>query len=81
VVLEGESVRGFADQTVIVRLGDGRVITKVVPSLEPQRHTLDERIAMFKNTAKSLGERADRLVDVVMNLEHHTVSDVAELAR
>jgi hypothetical protein len=28
-----------------------------------------------------LGERADRLVDVVMNLEHHTVSDVAELAR
>ena len=81
VVLEGESVRGFADQTVIVRLGDGRVITKVVPSLEPQRHTLDERIAMFKNTAKSLGERADRLVDVVMNLEHYNVSDVAELAR
>lgn len=81
VVLEGESVRGFADQTVIVRLGDGRVITKVVPSLEPQRHTLDERIAMFKNTAKSLGERADRLVDVVMNLEHHNLSDVAELAR
>ena len=81
VVLEGESVRGFADQTVIVRLGDGRVITKVVPSLEPQRRSLDERIAMFKNTAKSLGERADRLVDIVMNLEQHTVSDVAELAR
>jgi 2-methylcitrate dehydratase PrpD len=81
VVLEGESVRGFADQTVIVRLRDGRVITKVVPSLEAQRHTLDERIAMFKNTAKSLGERADRLVDVVMNLEDHTVSDVAALAR
>jgi hypothetical protein len=36
---------------------------------------------MFKNTAKSLGERADRLVDVVMNLEHHTVSDIATLAR
>jgi hypothetical protein len=52
-----------------------------VPSLEAQRHTLDERIAMFKNTAKSLGERADRLVDVVMNLEHHTVSDIAALAR
>ena len=81
VVLEGESVRGFADQTVIVRLRDGRVITKVVPSLEAQRHNLDERIAMFKNTAKSLGERADRLVDVVMNLEHHTVPDVAALAR
>jgi hypothetical protein len=79
--LEGESTRGFADQTVIVRLRDGQVITKVVPSLEARRHTLDERIAMFKNTAKSLGERADRLVDVVMNLERHTVSDVAALAR
>jgi 2-methylcitrate dehydratase PrpD len=81
VVLEGESVRGFADQTVIVRLRDGQVITNVVPSLEAHRHTLDERIAMFKNTAKSLAERADRLVDVVMDLEHHTVSDVAALAR
>jgi 2-methylcitrate dehydratase PrpD len=81
VVLDGESVRGFADQTVIVRLRDGRVIIKVVPSLEAQRHTIEERIAMFKNTAKSLGERADRLVDVVMNLEDHTVSDVAALAR
>jgi len=81
VVLEGESVRGFADQTVIVTLRDGRVITKVVPSLEAQEHTLDERIAMFKNTAKSLGDRADRLIDVVMNLDDHAVSDVAELAR
>ena len=81
VVLEGESVRGFADQTVIVTLRDGRVITKVVPSLEAQEHTLDERIAMFKNTAKSLEDRADRLIDVVMNLDDHAVSDVAELAR
>jgi hypothetical protein len=62
-------------------LRDGRVITKVVPSLEAQEHTLDERIAMFKNTAKSLGDKADRLVDVVMNLDNHSVSDVAELAR
>jgi 2-methylcitrate dehydratase len=81
VVLDGESVRGFADQTVIVTLRDGRVITKVVPSLEAQEHTLDERIAMFKNTAKSLGDRANRLIDVVMNLDDHSVSDVAELAR
>jgi 2-methylcitrate dehydratase PrpD len=81
VTLEGESVRGFADQTVIATLKDGRVITKVVPSLEAERHTIDQRIAMFKNTAKSLGERADRLVDVVMNLDDHSVADITALAR
>jgi 2-methylcitrate dehydratase PrpD len=81
VTLEGESVRGFADQTVIATLKDGRVITKVVPSLEAERHTIDQRIAMFKNTAKSLGERADRLVDVVMNLDDHSVGDITALAR
>jgi 2-methylcitrate dehydratase PrpD len=81
VTLEGESVRGFADQTVIATLKDGRVITKVVPSLEAERHTIDQRIAMFKNTAKSLGERADRLVDAVMNLDDHSVADITALAR
>jgi 2-methylcitrate dehydratase PrpD len=81
VTLEGESVRGFADQTVTATLKDGRVITKVVPSLEAERHTIDQRIAMFKNTAKSLGERADRLVDVVMNLDDHSVADITALAR
>jgi 2-methylcitrate dehydratase PrpD len=81
VTLEGESVRGFADQTVTATLKDGRVITKVVPSLEAETHTIDQRIAMFKNTAKSLGERADRLVDVVMNLDDHSVADITALAR
>ena len=81
VVLEGESVRGFADQVVVATLRDGRVITKVVPSLETAQHTVEQRIAMFKNTAKSLGDRADRLVDVVMKLERHMVADVTELAR
>jgi 2-methylcitrate dehydratase PrpD len=78
-VLEGESVRGFADQTVIVTLTDGRVITRVVPSLEAAHHTVDERIAMFSNTAKSLGANADRLIDVVMNLEKHSVADITAL--
>jgi hypothetical protein len=36
---------------------------------------------MFKNTAKALGDRADRLIDVVMNLDSHSVTDVTELAR
>jgi 2-methylcitrate dehydratase PrpD len=78
-VLEGESVRGFADQTVIATLTDGRVITKVVPSLEAAEHTIDERIAMFKNTARALGDKADQLVDVVMSLEDHTIAEVAAL--
>jgi 2-methylcitrate dehydratase PrpD len=78
-VLEGESVRGFADQTVIATLKDGRVITKLVPSLEAAQHTIDERIAMFKNTARALEGNADRLVDVVLNLEDHSIADVAAL--
>jgi 2-methylcitrate dehydratase len=78
-VLEGESVRGFADQSVIATLKDGRVITKVVPSLEAANHTLDARIAMFKNTAKSLGAKADQLVDVVMDLENRSVTEIAAL--
>jgi 2-methylcitrate dehydratase PrpD len=81
VVLDGESVRGFADQVVALTLRDGRVITKVVPSLQTVKYSLDERIAMFKNTAKALGDRADRLIDVVMNLDSHSVTDVTELAR
>ena len=81
VVLEGESVRGFADQVVVATLRDGRVITKVVPSLESAKHTIDQRVAMFKNTAKSLGDRADRLVDAVLDLDRHTVAEIAELAR
>jgi 2-methylcitrate dehydratase PrpD len=78
-VLDGESVRGFADQTVIATLTDGRVIKKVVGSLEDTSYTLDERIAMFRNTAASLGDKADRLVDVVMNLDKHTVGDITAL--
>jgi 2-methylcitrate dehydratase PrpD len=78
-VLEGESVRGFADQTVIATLVDGRVITKVVPSLEAAQHTVDERIAMFKNTAHVLKDKADQLIDVVMNLEKYSIADVTAL--
>jgi 2-methylcitrate dehydratase PrpD len=79
-VREGESVRGFADQTVIATLKDGRVITKVVSTLEDTTYTLDERIAMFKNTAASLDDRTDQLVDVVLNLEEHTVRDITALS-
>lgn len=36
---------------------------------------------MYEDTAKSLGERADRPAGIAMNLERRTVSDVATLAR
>jgi 2-methylcitrate dehydratase PrpD len=78
-VLEGESVRGFADQTVKATLVDGRVITKVVPALEKDEYTLDERIEMFKQTATSLDDNADRLVDIVMNLEQHSIGEITAL--
>lgn len=79
-VTPGESVRGFTDQTVKATLRDGREITKVVPPLEKAEYTLDERIDMFKQTVASLdGDRADRLVDVVLNLEKHTVGDITAL--
>jgi len=82
VIEGGSNVRGFADQTVVATLTDGRVITKVVPSLEAVSHTLEMRIAMFRNTVKPLGAaRADQLIDVVMNLEDHSVPEIAALAQ
>ena len=79
-VLEGGSnVRGFADQTVIATLADGRVITKVVPTLEAATYPLAERIAIFRNTVEPLGGKADQLIDVVMNLEEHTVDEISAL--
>jgi hypothetical protein len=50
-----------------------------VPSLEAANHTVDERIAMFKNTVKPLGSKADQLIDVVMNLEKHSVTEISAL--
>jgi 2-methylcitrate dehydratase PrpD len=79
-VLEGgSSVRGFADQTVTATLADGRVITKVVPTLEAATYPLEDRIAIFRNTVPSLGAKADQLIDVIMNIEDHTVDEVSAL--
>jgi 2-methylcitrate dehydratase PrpD len=81
-VFDGETTRGFADQTVIATLKDGRTITKVVPGLEGREHSLDERIAMVRNLAgPSLGDaRADRLVDIVMDLDNRVVTDIGAVA-
>jgi 2-methylcitrate dehydratase PrpD len=79
VIEGGSNVRGFADQTVVVALADGRTISKVVPTLEAVSYPLEERIAIFRNTVESLGSRADQLIDVVMNLEKHTVDEISAL--
>jgi len=45
-----------------------------------QPFSVEDRVAAFQGTAESLpGDAADRLVDVVMNLENHVVSDIAEI--
>jgi 2-methylcitrate dehydratase PrpD len=78
---DSASVRAFADQTVKVTLTDGREITRVVPSLTAAIPSLDERLAMARNTLRRLPtDNAERLVDVVMNLEKHDVAELAELA-
>jgi len=81
VIEGGSAVRGFADQTVIVTLADGRVASKVVPTLEAATYPLEDRVAIFKNTVESLGARADQLIDVIMNLEDHTVDEISALTR
>ena len=55
VIEGGSNVRGFADQTVVATLTDGRVITKVVPTLEAASYPVEQRIAIFRNTVEFLG--------------------------
>jgi hypothetical protein len=50
-----------------------------VPTLEAVSYPVAERIAIFRNTVASLGSRADELIDVVMNLEDHTVDEISAL--
>jgi 2-methylcitrate dehydratase PrpD len=77
--------RGFAAQQVTVFLKNGQSHTTLVDRLEvPGRSgkplSVEDRVAAFQRTAESLpGDAADRLVDVVMNLENHVVSDIAEI--
>jgi hypothetical protein len=77
--------RGFAAQQVTVFLKNGQSHTTLVDKLDvPGRSgkplSVEDRVAAFQRTAESLpGDEADRLVDVVMNLENHVVSDIAEI--
>lgn len=79
------NVRSFQSQTVTVHLRDGRTLSTEVDPLrvrgrEANPLTVDERLAMFRNTARSLGdEGTDRLVDLVLNLEQHDAVQLADL--
>jgi 2-methylcitrate dehydratase PrpD len=79
VIEGGSNVRGFADQTVVATLTDGRLITKVVPTLEAASYPVEQRISIFRNTVESLGGKADQLIDVIMNFEKHTVDEISAL--
>jgi hypothetical protein len=42
--------------------------------------TIDERLDMVRHTFAPIGhERADRLIDVMMDFEHHSVAEVSAL--
>lgn|SRR5882757_8167975 len=77
---DSASVRAFADQKVVATLRDGHVIERVVPSLTGAVPTADQRIAMARRTLTRLPVAdVDRVVDVTLNLERHSVRELADL--
>ena len=78
------SQRGFALQTVTMTLKDGKTVSKMVDGRSVRGHvanpySVDERIDMVRHVAERLGTaRTERFIDVVMDLEHHTVADVSD---
>jgi 2-methylcitrate dehydratase PrpD len=79
------NVRGFDEQTVTLRLRDGRQLSLAVDRLDVAGRTgnpltVEARLDVFRATAERLGgDRTERLIDVVMGFENHTVPDVAAL--
>jgi 2-methylcitrate dehydratase PrpD len=83
---EGQpSQRAFVKQTVTLTLKDGRKVSKQVDGKLVRGHvsnpfTVDERLDMVRNTIARIGsERTERLIDLVMDLEHHDVAEVTAL--
>jgi 2-methylcitrate dehydratase PrpD len=78
------NVRGFQAQEVTVILTDGHSYTTEVDRFEVAGRnknplTVDQRIAAFAKTAQTIdAAKIDRVVEIVMNLEDHVVSEVAE---
>jgi 2-methylcitrate dehydratase PrpD len=81
----GESQRGFAQQTVTLNLKNGETLTKTVDAKSIRGHvanpyTTDERIDMARHLLERLGtDRTERVIEMVMNMERHTVADVSDV--
>jgi 2-methylcitrate dehydratase PrpD len=80
------SQRGFTEQTVTLVLHDGRRLSKVVDSKRVHGHvsnpfTVAERVDMVRHTMEPVTglARAERLIEVVMDLEHREFAEVAAL--
>ncbi|MDT7751140.1 MAG: two-component system, OmpR family, sensor histidine kinase KdpD [Pseudonocardiales bacterium] len=77
------NIRGFDEQTVTLHLTDGRTLSTVVDRLDVGGRannplTTDQRVAMFRRTTASAGDaRTDRIIELVMDFEHHTVAELA----
>jgi hypothetical protein len=78
------NVRGFQAQEVTLVLHGGGSYTIQVDRLEVAGRsgkplTVDERLRAFRTTARGLEDvKVDRLVDIVMNIEEHRVSEISE---
>jgi 2-methylcitrate dehydratase PrpD len=77
------SQRGFAQQSVTMVLKDGKTVSKVVDGKSVRGHianpyTVGERIEMVRHVVERLGtDRTEQFIDIVMDMEHHTVAEVS----
>jgi 2-methylcitrate dehydratase PrpD len=80
------NVRGFDAQRVEVQLRDGRCISTTVEGLGVRGRdaaplSVDERIDVFRNTVRPSidKDRAEQVIDIVMHLERHSVTEIARV--
>jgi 2-methylcitrate dehydratase PrpD len=77
------NVRGFDAQTVTLRLVDGLTVSTVVDRLDVGGRannplSADDRIDVARHTLEPLGhDRAERVIDQVLNLEEHSIAELA----
>ncbi|HKN90136.1 MAG TPA: hypothetical protein VJ622_07630 [Acidimicrobiia bacterium] len=81
-------MRGFDAQSVEVHLKDGRRFSTTVEGLEVRGRdvnplTVDERLDLFRNTVRPSVDTAtaDRIVDIVMDCEQHSIAEIAQALR
>jgi 2-methylcitrate dehydratase PrpD len=81
----GANQRSFARQKVILTLKGGRQVSKEVEGRLVRGHvdnpfSIEDRLDMVRRTTAGIGpDKTERLVDIVMDLEHHRVSEISEL--